>query len=73
MPSFEIQIEFDVFCGQCGAGLCHAADTRMSRHCNMPQVTVDPCKDCMNSQRYELEDEIEYLKGEIDRLKQEVQ
>lgn len=48
MPAFEL--EFEVFCGTCGAGLCNQSDTRSSRQRRMPQVTVEPCTVCLEKQ-----------------------
>jgi len=60
MPSFEdVSIDFEVFCGGCGAGICGNADTRKSRNRGMPQVTVDPCKKCL-----EVATEEGYLKAQ---------
>lgn len=39
MPTFEgvdltmkVDIDFEVFCGTCGTGLCHESSTRQSRN-----------------------------------------
>ena len=47
MPSFDTTVDFEVFCGECGAGLCLQSYTRSSRTRNVPQVVVDPCKICL--------------------------
>jgi hypothetical protein len=46
MPSFTV--DFEVFCGSCGAGLCNQSDTRKSRNRGEDQLTVEPCEKCMN-------------------------
>jgi hypothetical protein len=83
MPSFDFStsIDFEVFCGTCGAGLCGQSDTRISRSRGHNQVTVDACDKCLESAREdgandkekELESyyskEIEQLKDEIEQLK----
>ena len=45
MPSFTV--DFEVFCGTCGAGLCNQSDTRKSRQRGEDQVTVDACEKCV--------------------------
>lgn len=43
MPSFEV--EFEVFCGSCGEGLCQQSvgeNTRAGL-----KVTVQPCEECL--------------------------
>jgi hypothetical protein len=71
MPTFEnvavetsIDVDFEVYCGTCGAGLCSVSDTRKSNNRGYLQVTVDACPDCMK----EKEDEIDDLKAQIKEL-----
>ncbi len=54
MPTFEnteitttVDIDFEVYCGTCGAGLCNESDTRKSKNRNYLQVTVNACPDYM--------------------------
>jgi len=54
MPEFKnvpvetsIDVEFEVYCGTCGAGLCYVSDTRESRKRGVFQVTVKACPNCM--------------------------
>jgi hypothetical protein len=57
MPSFqttvnmdvEVDVDFEVFCARCGAGLCNQSDTRASRNRKYPQVTVEPCERCLEN------------------------
>jgi hypothetical protein len=57
MPSFqttvnmdvEVDVDFEVFCARCGAGLCNQSDTRASRNRKYPQVTVAPCERCLEN------------------------
>lgn len=52
MPTFnakvstEVEVEFEVFCGRCGAGLCSQSTGRNSSRRNTPQVEVMPCERC---------------------------
>ena len=46
MPSFEVT--FEVFCARCGAGLCNQTDTRTSFNRREPQITVEPCDNCIS-------------------------
>jgi hypothetical protein len=57
MPSFEVN--FEVFCAKCGAGICNLADGRNSRGRGEPQVTVAPCENCLDAARSEGADEKE--------------
>lgn len=75
MPTFNdievttrVDIDFEVYCGTCGAGLCNESDTRYSRNRNYAQVTVNACPNCMDRKN----DEIESLKYEIEQLQQEI-
>ena len=63
MPSFSL--DFEVYCGTCGAGLCNQSDTRKSRHRGEDQVTVDVCQDCVQKALTPLEDKIESLESEL--------
>ena len=47
MPYFEVT--FEVFCARCGAGLCNQSDTRTSYNRREPQVTVEPCEQCLSA------------------------
>lgn len=58
MPSFQIDVEFEVFCGTCGAGLCYESDTRTSRNRQFPQVTVNACPKCIEAALERGRDEI---------------
>ena len=60
MPTFSgieamatVDVDFEVFCGTCGAGLCNVSDTRESRSRRMPQVTVEACAKCMENAKDE--------------------
>lgn len=71
MPTFdnievttEVSVDFEVYCGTCGAGLCDVSDTRKSRNRGYLQVTVDACPDCMKAK----DTEISNLQAEIERL-----
>lgn len=75
MPTFEnvevtttADIDFEVFCGTCGAGLCNVSDTRRSRGRGYLQVTVSLCPDCKNN----YEEEISDLKSEIADLENQL-
>ena len=52
MPTFQnievtFDVDFEVICADCGAGLCNKSDVRSSRSRGMPQVTVEPCEKCL--------------------------
>ena len=53
MPTFEAEIEFEVFCGTCNAGLCNQSDTRHSKMRGALQLTVEACANCIDNARRE--------------------
>jgi len=74
MPTFEgveitASVDFEVFCGTCGEGLCDESSTRLSRNRGHAQVEVNACPRCMK----EKDDEIESLKDEIESLKEQIE
>jgi hypothetical protein len=77
MPTFnqvdcKCDVDFEVFCGTCGAGLCGQSDTRQSRSRNHPQVTVEACGKCMENAKEEgrssRDDEVVELENRIREL-----
>ena len=53
MPEFTIDVQFDVYCGKCGAALCpqsRTTDHQRGRN-NGRYVEVDPCEKCMEDAR----------------------
>ena len=79
MPVFEnvdisaqINLEFEVYCDNCGKGLCNSSNTRMSRNRNFPQVSVGLCDACYGELEYqmkELKREKESLLAENEELR----
>ena len=43
----KIDIDFEVYCNTCGAGLCGESYTRKSHNRGYLQVSVNVCPDCM--------------------------
>jgi hypothetical protein len=72
MPTFEttveVNLDFEVFCGTCGEGLCLESSTRSSRYRNHPQVEVNACPTCIATKQ----DEIDDLKSQIDELQKKI-
>ena len=77
MPTFnqidcKCDVDFEVYCGTCGAGLCNQSDTRHSRNRNYPQVTVEACEKCMENAKEEgrssRDDEVAELESRIREL-----
>jgi hypothetical protein len=72
MPTFEttveVNLDFEVYCGTCGMGLCMESSTRSSRNRNYPQVEVNACPTCFSKK----EDEIDDLKSQIDELQKKI-
>jgi hypothetical protein len=84
MPTFTgievtttADVDFEIFCAGCGAGICSNGDTRKSRSRQMPQVTIEPCEKCLaaarsegeDKARAELESRIADLEAELDETK----
>jgi hypothetical protein len=49
----EITIDFEVFCGRCGEGLCRNTEVRYSGVMGMPKLMIDPCEKCKHDFREE--------------------
>lgn len=68
----DVDIEFEVYCA-CGSGLCGSTTVRESRRRGMPQIVIEPCRDCLEaareeggeSARDELEMRIDTLEAEL--------
>ena len=58
MPSFDAEVtvtetatvEFEVFCGTCGAGLCSSSTGGNAGRRGTPFVSVDACQACMEKE-----------------------
>lgn len=56
MPSFiapEQEIEFEVFCGKCGAGICMNCSEGKTPGRGMNTLTVEPCDKCLSNSHSE--------------------
>jgi len=60
MPN--LSIEFEVYCGECGEGLCWGTDVDYSRVKHVPLITVKQCK-C-------LKNKIEILEAKVKELEE---
>lgn len=45
MPTLEL--EFEVFCSRCGAGLCWTCTEGKTKGRGMPYISLPPCDKCM--------------------------
>jgi RNase P subunit RPR2 len=45
----DVDIDFEVYCEKCGAGICNNANTRSSYKRGMAQVTITPCENCLKN------------------------
>ena len=43
MPTFNVDIDFSVYCSKCGAGLCSNCSTDDKRM----KMDIEPCEKCM--------------------------
>jgi len=84
MPTFDdvevvtsISVDFEVFCGTCGVGMCNESDTRSSRGRGYAQVTVNACDNCIEAAREEirsdLEDQIQVLQDRVSELEDDLE
>lgn len=72
----KIDIDFEVYCNTCGAGLCGESDTRKSRNRGYLQVSVNVCPDCMKEKNEEiknLQSEKDDLENQVYKLEQELE
>lgn len=77
MPSFELTLDFEAYCNECGAGICGNVETRKSHRRGLDQITVQPCEKCIANAKEEgaesREREVrEELETQIDSLKEEL-
>lgn len=79
MPSFnvevttDVEVEFEIFCESCGAGLCHLATGRNSHGRGHPQITVEPCPTCLEAAKEEGSGNSENLQSQVDSLTEEIE
>lgn len=52
MPKFEVTVEFEVFCQECGAGLCSQSTGHSAQGIHSAFVEVQPCEKCLE-QRFD--------------------
>jgi hypothetical protein len=71
MPSFDV--EFEVFCGTCGEGLCNQSDTRKSHRRQENQVTVDVCPKCIEAATSPLQEQVRELEQKLEEMQQELE
>ena len=72
----KIDIDFEVYCNTCGAGLCGESDTRRSHNRGYLQVSVNVCPNCMEEKNEEIKNlqfEKEELENQVDELQQELE
>ena len=49
MPNVEVEVE--VYCASCGAGLCNQTESTVGRSRSIPQFRVEPCEKCLDGAR----------------------
>lgn len=57
--TISVDVDFEVFCERCGAGICNNATTRKSHNRLYPQVCIEPCEKCIESAKKETEEEMQ--------------
>ncbi len=48
----DAEVEFEVFCGRCGKGLCNVSETGKTKGSGMHYVNVQPCWNCEEMAEY---------------------
>lgn len=70
-----VQVEFEAYCAYCNAGICGEIGTRTSRNRGIPQITVNPCPDCIKEKDAEIADleaQIRALELELENAREDV-
>lgn len=49
----EIEIDIELYCERCGAGLCNQAASARTRTRNYPSFRIEPCQRCLETARDE--------------------
>jgi len=85
MPTFSgievdatvsVDLDFEVYCAKCGAGICGLADVKKSRNRGFPIISMTPCEKCMEEKDGEIADltkERDALDNQVDELKYQLQ
>ena len=47
MPEFDVTVEFEVFCQECGAGLCNQSTGYSASGVHSAFMEVQPCEKCL--------------------------
>ncbi len=47
MPYLSVDVEFEVFCSRCGAGLCNQTKAEDAYRTRLARVSVSPCDKCL--------------------------
>lgn len=73
MPTieFDTEIEIEVYCATCRAGLCNETESTTGYNRGVRQFRVNACPNCIEEKDYkirELEREIEDLKYELEQM-----
>lgn len=69
----DVDVDFEVFCGRCGAGLCNSTSVRRSRFRGAPQAVVEPCERCLQAERESgYVDGVDSREDEVDGLRDDV-
>lgn len=71
--TIKTNIDFEVYCDTCGAGICSNAKTVRSRNRGELQVRVSVCDNCIQNKEDELNDVIFELSEKIAQLEEEKQ
>lgn len=51
MPTFDVSVDFDVYCAVCGAALCNQCNADNSTTTRRARLTVEPCQHCLDAEQ----------------------
>lgn len=63
----DIEIDVEVFCATCGAGLCNQTEVKGHAY---PQLRVEVCQSCLKDLESDKNKEIDELNEEISKIQQ---
>ena len=71
----EVDIEFEIYCADCGAGICDHAEVMKTYRRQMNRIDIKQCNTCWKreyDERKELEAEIMQLRAALEQARREL-
>lgn len=71
MPSFDVEVKFEIYCARCGAGICMNGETSSTKR--GLRLDMEPCERCLEKEAEEAEDKVRReLEARIAELEREL-